>query len=42
MLKVDVSPGADEPVVRLALLLTPVGDKWPKLSLPVLKPLAEW
>jgi hypothetical protein len=42
MLKVDVSPGADERVLRLALLLTPVGDKWPKLNPPVLKPMAEW
>jgi hypothetical protein len=42
MLKVDVNPGADEQVVRLALLLTPVGDKWPKLNPPMLKPVADW
>jgi hypothetical protein len=42
MLRVDVSPATDGRVVRLAVLLTPVGDKWPKLNPPVLKPLDEW
>jgi len=38
MLKVEVSPGADERVARLAVLPTPMGDKWPKLRPPLLKP----
>jgi hypothetical protein len=41
-LKVDLNPGAEGGVARLAVLLTPVGDKWPKLDPPALKPLAHW
>jgi hypothetical protein len=42
MLRIDVSPGAGGQAVRLAVLLTRVGDKWPKLGAPVVKPLADW
>jgi hypothetical protein len=42
MLKVDLNPGGEGGVTRLAVLLTPVGGKWPKLNPPALKPLAEW
>jgi len=41
-LKVDLNPGVEGGVTRLAALLTPVGDKWPKLNPPPLRPLAEW
>jgi hypothetical protein len=42
LLKVDLDPNVEGGVTRLAVLLTPVGDKWPKLNPPALKPLAEW
>ena len=42
LLKVDLTPGVEGGITRLAVLLTPVGDKWPKLNPPALKPLAEW
>jgi hypothetical protein len=42
MLKVDLSPDQNESVTRLAILLTPVGAKWPRMDLPKLKPLAVW
>jgi hypothetical protein len=42
MLRVDLNPGTEAQAVRLAVLLTPVGNKWPKLDAPMVKPLAEW
>jgi hypothetical protein len=42
MLRVDLNPGTEAQAVRLAVLFTPVGDKWPKLDPPIVKPLAEW
>ena len=42
MLRVDLNPVTQAQVVRLAVLLTPVGEKWPKLDAPTVKPLAEW
>ncbi|HEY3761647.1 MAG TPA: heparinase II/III family protein [Verrucomicrobiae bacterium] len=42
MLKIDLDPNTAGNTTRLAVLLTPVGDKWPTLSMPVLEPLAEW
>jgi hypothetical protein len=42
MLRVDLNLGTEAQAVRLAVLLTPVGDKWPKLDAPMVKPLAEW
>ena len=42
MLVLDV-PGAPAPSdIRIAVLLTPVGDRWPTLGPPQLDPLAEW
>jgi hypothetical protein len=37
-----VSPEADAGATRLAVLLTPVGEKWPQLGPPALGPLAGW
>jgi hypothetical protein len=42
ILAIDLTPGADGGITRLAVLLTPVGDKWPRLGSPVLKPLTDW
>jgi len=42
MLAIDLSPEAGGGVTRLAVLLTPLGDKWPRLSPPALQPLADW
>lgn len=42
MLAIDLNPMADGNVSRLAVLLTPNGDKWPKSDPPKLKPLVEW
>jgi hypothetical protein len=42
MLAMDVDPKTDGSVTRLAVLLTPVGDKWPVLDPPTLKPLNGW
>ncbi len=28
--------------VRLAVLLSPVGQSWPRLKAPVLRPLSKW
>ena len=42
MLAIDLTPKADAGVTRLAVLLAPVSDKWPRLDPPALKPLADW
>ncbi len=42
MLAIDLTAVTDGKASSLAVLLTPVGDKWPKLNSPELKPLAEW
>lgn len=42
MLAVDLSPNTDGSVTQMAVLLTPVGNKWPHLNPPRLKALAEW
>jgi hypothetical protein len=42
LLAIDLAPEADARVTRLAVVLTPVGDKWPRLNPPNLKPLADW
>jgi hypothetical protein len=42
MLAVDLAPNTDGSSTRLAVLLTPMGDRWPKLSPPTLQPLIEW
>jgi len=42
LLKVDLNPGVEGGITRLAVLLTPVGEKWRSLNPPALKPLAEW
>lgn len=42
MLAIDVNPKTDGSTTRVAVLLTPVGDKWPVLNPPKLKPLDKW
>lgn len=42
LLAIDVTPEADAGVTRLAVLLTPIGEKWPRLGPPALGPLADW
>ena len=42
MLAIDLSPNTDGSVTRLAVLLTPIGDKWPRLNPPKPQPLVEW
>ncbi len=42
MLAIEVTPEAGTGVTRLVVLLTPVGEKWPRLSPPALEPLADW
>jgi len=42
LLAIDLTPEAGGGVTRLAVLLTPVGDKWPQPVPPALRPLAEW
>jgi hypothetical protein len=42
MLAIDLSPNTGGSVTRLAVLLTPVGDKWPTLKRPTLNPLNDW
>jgi hypothetical protein len=42
LLAIDFTHVSTESSARLAVLLTPIGDKWPKLSPPTIKPLAEW
>jgi hypothetical protein len=42
MLALEITPAVDVGVTRVAVLLTPLGDKWPRLETPVLRALAEW
>ena len=42
MLAIDVDPNANGSLTRVAILLTPVGDKWAVLNPPTLVPLAQW
>jgi len=42
MLSVDLNPSGAGKMTRLAVLLTPVGDRWPKLNPPASRPLADW
>ncbi len=42
LLAIELTPEAGSGVTRLAVLLTPVGDKWPQLDPPAFKPLADW
>ncbi len=42
ILAMDVNPISTGNLTRLAVLLTPVGDKWPRLNPPVLVSLDEW
>jgi hypothetical protein len=42
ILAIDLSPNTDRNITRLAVLLTPVGDKWPKLDPPKPQSLVEW
>jgi len=42
MLKIDLKPASAGSITRLAVLLTPVGDKWPRLAPPKLTPLGDW
>ena len=42
LLAIDLTPEASPGVTRLVVLLTPVGDKWPQLGPPALRPLADW
>lgn len=45
-LAIDLNPvsnaASNNSATRLAVLLTPVGEKWPTLNPPELKPLAQW
>jgi hypothetical protein len=41
-LAIDLPPEAISGVTRLAILLTPAGDKWPQIGPPALKHLADW
>jgi hypothetical protein len=40
MLTIETSPATDD--VRLAVLLTPSGPRWPQLPPPVVTPLRDW
>jgi hypothetical protein len=42
LLVIDVAPETDGSLARLAVLLTPLGENWPRPSPPVLTPLADW
>ncbi len=42
MLVLDVPGPAWPSDIRIATLLTPVGDRWPTLPAPRLRPIAEW
>jgi hypothetical protein len=42
MLTTDLVPNVSESSTRLAVLLSPVGDKWPHLSPPAIQPLLGW
>lgn len=42
ILAIDLDPNTDGSITRLAVLLSPVGDKWPALNAPAVTPLAAW
>jgi len=42
MLAIDLNSSSSENIMRLAVLLTPIGDQWPKLGSPRLEPLNNW
>lgn len=42
MLAIALAPDAGADVTRLAVLLTPIGDRWPRLDPPALQPLSDW
>jgi hypothetical protein len=42
MLVVEMIPKTTGGATRLAVLLSPVGDKWPQLPDPTLQPLSDW
>jgi hypothetical protein len=42
LLAIDVTPAANGSPTRLAVLLTPMGESWPRLPPPALRPLADW
>jgi hypothetical protein len=42
MLAIELTPPGNADVTRLAVLLTPIGDQWPRLRPPAIKPLADW
>jgi hypothetical protein len=42
LLAIDLTRVGRLGVTRLVVLLTPVGDKWPQLGQPAIKPLADW
>jgi hypothetical protein len=42
LLAIDVAPESDAGFTRLAVLLTPTGEKWPQLGPPTVGPLADW
>jgi hypothetical protein len=42
MLVLDIPGPASPSDIRVATLLTPVGERWPTLPAPRLRPLAQW
>ncbi len=41
-LTVEVTPTSATTLTRIAVLLTPVGEPWPRLSAPAITPLDDW
>ncbi|HEU5396784.1 MAG TPA: heparinase II/III family protein [Verrucomicrobiae bacterium] len=41
-LATDIDPEGSEKVTRMAVLLKPVGERWPTIEPPTLKPLDQW
>lgn len=41
-LTIDISPASTKSATRLAVLLTPLDQRWPQLPAPTLQPLVEW
>lgn len=42
LLAIDFNPAPDSGLTRLAVLLSPIDEKWPRPIQPVLTPLADW
>ena len=42
MLVIELNPEPNAAVTQLAVLLTPVGERWPQRPVPALQPLANW